>query len=57
MFPSHDPATTQSKTFRGFANLVKKGKKFYGKVQDAYVAEDDFYKSLDLIYLVLLLLG
>ena len=41
-----DPATTQSKTFRGFANLAQKGKKFYGKVQDAYVAEDDFWKTI-----------
>ena len=41
-----DPATTQSKAFRGFANLAQKGKKFYGKVQDAYVAEDDFWKTI-----------
>ena len=41
-----DPATTQSKTFRGFTNLVQKGKKAYGKIQDAYVAEDDFWKTI-----------
>ena len=41
-----DPATTQSKTFRGFTNLVQKGKKAYSKIQDAYVAEDDFWKTI-----------
>ena len=41
-----DPATTQTKTFRGFANLAQKGKKLYSKIQDAYVAEDDFWKTI-----------
>jgi len=41
-----DPAMTETKTFRGFANLAQKGKRFYGKVQDAYVAEDDYWKTI-----------
>jgi len=41
-----DPAMTETKAFRGFANLAQKGKKFYGKVQDAYVAEDDYWKTI-----------
>ena len=41
-----DPGMTETKAFRGFANLAQKGKKFYGKVQDAYVAEDDYWKTI-----------
>ena len=41
-----DPAQTQTKAFRGFANFAQKGKRIYSKVQDAYVAEDDFWKTI-----------
>jgi hypothetical protein len=41
-----DPAKTQRDAFRGFANIAQKGKRFYSKVQDAYVAEDDFWKTI-----------
>ena len=41
-----DPAMTESKAFRGFANLAQKAKRLYGKVQDAYVAEDDYWKTI-----------
>jgi len=41
-----DPAKTETKVFRGFANAVQKSKRLYSKVQDAYVAEDDFWKTI-----------
>ena len=41
-----DPDQTLSKTFRGFSNLAQKSKRIYSKFQDAYVAEDDFWKTI-----------
>jgi len=41
-----DPAKTETKTFRGLLEGFKKGKRVYSKIQDAYVAEDDFWKTI-----------
>ena len=41
-----DPAKTETKAFRGLLEGFRKGKKVYGKFQDAYVAEDDFWKTI-----------
>ena len=41
-----DPAATDSKVMRGLVNAPEKLKKVYGKVQDAYVGEDDFWKII-----------
>ena len=41
-----DPAKTETKAFRGLLEGFRKGKKFYGKIQDAYVAEDDYWKVI-----------
>ena len=35
-----------TKAFRGTMNAGKKAKFLYGKVQDAYVAEDDYWKVI-----------
>ena len=41
-----DPAKTETKAFRGFLGGFQKGKKIYSKIQDAYVAEDDYWKTI-----------
>jgi len=41
-----DPAKTETKAFRGLIDGFRKGKKVYSKFQDAYVAEDDFWKTI-----------
>ena len=41
-----DPAKTETKAFRGFLGGFQRGKKIYSKIQDAYVAEDDFWKTI-----------
>ena len=41
-----DPAKTETKAFRGLLEGFKKGKRIYSKIQDAYVAEDDFWKTI-----------
>ena len=41
-----DPAKTETKAFRGLLEGFRKGKKVYGKFQDAYVAEDDYWKVI-----------
>ena len=40
------PVETEAKAFRGLIEGFKKGKKAYSKIQDAYVAEDDFWKTI-----------
>ena len=40
-----DP-TAFNKAFRGSIDVTQKIKRIYGKVQDAYVAEDDFWKVI-----------
>ncbi len=40
-----DP-TAFNKAFRGSIDVTQKIKRIYGKVQDAYVAEDDFWKTI-----------
>ena len=41
-----DPAKTETKAFRGFLGGFQRGKKIYSKIQDAYVAEDDYWKTI-----------
>ena len=40
------PVETEAKAFRGLIEGFRKGKKAYSKIQDAYVAEDDFWKTI-----------
>ncbi len=41
-----DSAKTETKAFRGLIEGFRKGKKIYSKIQDAYVAEDDYWKTI-----------
>ena len=41
-----DPALAEKKVMRGLLNVPEKAQKIYGKVQDAYVAEDEFWKYI-----------
>ena len=40
------PVETEAKAFRGLIEGFRKSKKAYSKIQDAYVAEDDFWKTI-----------
>ena len=41
-----DPALAEKKAMRGLLNVPEKAQKIYGKIQDAYVAEDEFWKYI-----------
>ena len=41
-----DPTLTEKKVMRGLLNIPEKAQKIYGKIQDTYVAEDDFWKYI-----------
>ena len=41
-----DPNLAEKKVMRSLLNVPEKAQKIYGKVQDAYVAEDDFWKMI-----------
>jgi len=41
-----DPALAEKKVMRNLLNVPEKAQKIYGKVQDAYVAEDEFWKYI-----------